>query len=178
MHRLFQIKGIDFVPNDRMRILAHGTLFIKDVIRQDAGDYTCVAENSIAKDSITHKLIVLGKPPNYRENETKLTISLLFFVSISSTTIASSYTHCHHHRFPDHQIEATWNGLSPNPRLYTALQTGVRRLGNRWSCCRRTKIYDRKSLLWITLSSLCNRLQWVNTQCVSLCSTSIYNFSY
>lgn len=44
-----------------MRILAHGTLFIKDVIRQDAGDYTCVAENSIAKDSITHKLIVLGK---------------------------------------------------------------------------------------------------------------------
>lgn len=55
-----QIKGADFVPNDRMRILAHGSLFIKDVIRQDAGDYSCVAENSIAKDSITHKLIVLG----------------------------------------------------------------------------------------------------------------------
>lgn len=43
-----------------MRILAQGTLFIKDVIRQDAGDYTCIAENSIAKDSITHKLTVLG----------------------------------------------------------------------------------------------------------------------
>lgn len=44
-----------------MRILAQGTLFIKDVIRQDAGEYVCVAENSIAKDSITHKLTVLGK---------------------------------------------------------------------------------------------------------------------
>lgn len=54
------MKGADFVPNERMRILTQGTLFIKDVIRQDAGDYTCVAENSIAKDSITHKLIVLG----------------------------------------------------------------------------------------------------------------------
>lgn len=57
----FQVKGADFIPNERMRILAQGTLFIKDVIRQDAGDYTCVAENSIAKDSITHKLTVLGK---------------------------------------------------------------------------------------------------------------------
>lgn len=56
-----QVKGADFVPNERMRILAQGTLFIKDVIRQDAGDYTCIAENSIAKDSITHKLTVLGK---------------------------------------------------------------------------------------------------------------------
>lgn len=59
-----QVKGADFVPNERMRILAQGTLFIKDVIRQDAGDYTCVAENSIAKDSITHKLTVLGKMPH------------------------------------------------------------------------------------------------------------------
>lgn len=56
-----QVKGADFMPNERMRILAQGTLFIKDVIRQDAGDYICVAENSIAKDSITHKLTVLGK---------------------------------------------------------------------------------------------------------------------
>lgn len=55
-----QIKGQEFVPNDRMRQLPEGSLFIKDVIRSDAGDYTCTAENSIAKDSITHKLIVLG----------------------------------------------------------------------------------------------------------------------
>lgn len=48
------------MPNERIRILAQGTLFIKEVIRQDAGDYECIAENSIAKDSITHKLTVLG----------------------------------------------------------------------------------------------------------------------
>lgn len=55
-----QVKGADFEPNERIQISAQGTLFIKDVIRQDAGDYECIAENSIAKDSITHKLTVLG----------------------------------------------------------------------------------------------------------------------
>lgn len=57
----WKIKGVDFVPNDRMRQLPEGSLVIKEVIRQDAGDYVCIAENSIARDSITHKLIVLGE---------------------------------------------------------------------------------------------------------------------
>ena len=60
LKQFFQIKGVEFIPNDRIRQLPEGSLFIKDVIRQDAGDYTCTAENSIAKDSITHHLIVLG----------------------------------------------------------------------------------------------------------------------
>ncbi|XP_061517359.1 cell adhesion molecule Dscam2 isoform X30 [Anopheles gambiae] len=58
----WKIKGVEFVPNERIRQLPEGSLFIKDVIRQDAGDYTCTAENSIAKDSITHRLIVLAPP--------------------------------------------------------------------------------------------------------------------
>ncbi|KAL9920273.1 Down syndrome cell adhesion molecule 1 isoform 5-T5 [Glossina fuscipes fuscipes] len=58
----WKIKGIEFTGNDRMRILPDGSLLIKSVNRQDAGDYTCHAENSIAKDSITHKLIVLAPP--------------------------------------------------------------------------------------------------------------------
>lgn len=58
----WKIKGVDFVPNDRMRQLPEGSLVIKDVIRQDAGDYVCIAENSIARDSITHKLIVRSPP--------------------------------------------------------------------------------------------------------------------
>lgn len=58
----WKIKGVEFQPNDRIRQLPEGSLFIKDVIRQDAGDYTCTAENSIAKDSITHKLIILAPP--------------------------------------------------------------------------------------------------------------------
>ncbi|XP_055593963.1 cell adhesion molecule Dscam2 isoform X13 [Uranotaenia lowii] len=58
----WKIKGQEFVPNERIRQLPEGSLFIKDVIRQDAGDYTCTAENSIAKDSITHRLIILAPP--------------------------------------------------------------------------------------------------------------------
>lgn len=58
----WKIKGIEFTGNDRMRLMPDGALLIKSVNRQDAGDYTCHAENSIAKDSITHKLIVLAPP--------------------------------------------------------------------------------------------------------------------
>ncbi|XP_073812161.1 Down syndrome cell adhesion molecule 1 isoform X34 [Musca autumnalis] len=58
----WKIKGVEFTGNDRMRVLPDGSLLIKSVNRQDAGDYTCHAENSIAKDSITHKLIVLAPP--------------------------------------------------------------------------------------------------------------------
>ncbi|XP_054089352.1 cell adhesion molecule Dscam2 isoform X45 [Zeugodacus cucurbitae] len=58
----WKIKGVEFTSNDRMRVMADGTLLIKTVNRQDAGEYSCHAENSIAKDSITHKLIVLAPP--------------------------------------------------------------------------------------------------------------------
>lgn len=57
----WKIKGVEFQPNDRIRQLPEGSLYIREVIRQDAGEYTCTAENSIAKDSITHKLVILGK---------------------------------------------------------------------------------------------------------------------
>lgn len=58
----WKIKGVEFSANDRMRVLPDGSLLIKSVNRQDAGDYSCHAENSIAKDSITHKLIILAPP--------------------------------------------------------------------------------------------------------------------
>lgn len=58
----WKIKGVDFQANDRVRQLPEGSLYIREVIRQDAGEYTCTAENSIAKDSITHKLVILAPP--------------------------------------------------------------------------------------------------------------------
>ena len=57
----WKIKGVEFQPNDRIRQLPEGSLYIREVVRLDAGEYTCTAENSIAKDSITHKLVILGK---------------------------------------------------------------------------------------------------------------------
>ncbi|XP_070503177.1 cell adhesion molecule Dscam1 isoform X23 [Chironomus tepperi] len=58
----WKIKGGEFQASDRIRQLPEGSLYIKEVIRQDAGEYTCTAENSIAKDSITHKLVILAPP--------------------------------------------------------------------------------------------------------------------
>ena len=58
----WKIKGGEFQASDRIRQLPEGSLYIKEVIRQDAGEYTCHAENSIAKDSITHKLVILAPP--------------------------------------------------------------------------------------------------------------------
>jgi len=57
----WKVKGSEFnTNNNRIRQLPEGSLIIKEVTRQDAGEYTCTAENSIAKDSITHKLVILG----------------------------------------------------------------------------------------------------------------------
>lgn len=59
---MWKIKGVEFSANERLRLLPDGSLLIKSVIRSDAGEYFCHAENSIAKDSITHKLVVLAPP--------------------------------------------------------------------------------------------------------------------
>jgi Down syndrome cell adhesion molecule-like protein 1 len=58
----WKIKGVEFQPNERIRQLPEGSLYIREVVRNDAGEYTCSAENSIAKDSITHKLVILAPP--------------------------------------------------------------------------------------------------------------------
>lgn len=58
----WRVKGKEFSSNERILQSPDGTLFIKDVTRQDAGEYTCNAENPISKDTITHKLVVNAPP--------------------------------------------------------------------------------------------------------------------
>lgn len=47
-----------------MKILADGNLLIQNVTRADAGKFTCIAENFMGTDSITHELSILGAKKN------------------------------------------------------------------------------------------------------------------
>jgi hypothetical protein len=54
------VKGVAFQQDDRIRQLPEGSLFIKSVTRQDAGEYSCSVENSFGHDTVTHQLVVHG----------------------------------------------------------------------------------------------------------------------
>ncbi|XP_030766966.1 Down syndrome cell adhesion molecule-like protein Dscam2 [Sitophilus oryzae] len=60
----WSIKGVKFNPNtnDRVRQQPDGSLFIRDVTRTDAGEYSCKVENDFGQDSVTHQLIVNAPP--------------------------------------------------------------------------------------------------------------------
>lgn len=54
------IRGEPFTPNDRLRQLPEGSLLIREVSRDDAGEYTCHVENSYGQDTVTHALLIQG----------------------------------------------------------------------------------------------------------------------
>ncbi|XP_045126213.1 Down syndrome cell adhesion molecule-like protein Dscam2 isoform X49 [Portunus trituberculatus] len=56
------VHGEPFTPNDRMRLLPEGSLLIRQVSRDDAGEYTCHVENPYGQDTITHKLLIQAPP--------------------------------------------------------------------------------------------------------------------
>uniref|UniRef100_A0AAR5PM90 Down syndrome cell adhesion molecule-like protein Dscam2 n=1 Tax=Dendroctonus ponderosae TaxID=77166 RepID=A0AAR5PM90_DENPD len=60
----WSIKGVKFNANtnDRVRQQPDGSLFIRDVTRTDAGEYSCKVENDYGQDSVTHQLIVNAPP--------------------------------------------------------------------------------------------------------------------
>ncbi|XP_050442016.1 cell adhesion molecule Dscam2 isoform X15 [Adelges cooleyi] len=58
----WKVKGASLESNDRIRQLPEGSLLIRSVTRQDAGEYSCFVENSFGKDKITHKIVVLAPP--------------------------------------------------------------------------------------------------------------------
>nr|AEC50084.1 down syndrome cell adhesion molecule [Pacifastacus leniusculus] len=56
------IRGEPFTPNDRMRLLPEGSLLIREVSRDDAGEYTCHVENPYGQDTVTHTLLIQAPP--------------------------------------------------------------------------------------------------------------------
>ncbi|XP_047472707.1 Down syndrome cell adhesion molecule-like protein Dscam2 isoform X6 [Penaeus chinensis] len=56
------IRGEPFTPNDRMRLLTEGSLLIREVSRDDAGEYTCHVENPYGQDTVTHTLLIQAPP--------------------------------------------------------------------------------------------------------------------
>ncbi|XP_012286215.1 Down syndrome cell adhesion molecule-like protein Dscam2 isoform X2 [Orussus abietinus] len=58
----WKVRGATLQPNDRLRQLPEGSLFIKEVDRADDGEYSCYVENSFGHDTVTHQLIVHAPP--------------------------------------------------------------------------------------------------------------------
>lgn len=61
---VWKFRDVKLQLNDRLRQLSEGSLFIKEVDRADAGEYSCYVENSFGHDTVTHQLIVHGKKTN------------------------------------------------------------------------------------------------------------------
>lgn len=58
----WKVRGAVLQSSDRLRQLPEGSLFIKEVDRTDAGEYSCYVENTFGHDTVTHQLIVHGEP--------------------------------------------------------------------------------------------------------------------
>ncbi|CAG0885271.1 unnamed protein product [Cyprideis torosa] len=92
---VWKVKGEDFVPTERMTLLPTGSLHLREVNRDDAGDYVCIAENSDGKDSVTHTLHVLAAPlppilSIVSSNTTSITIKIS--AQTDNTTPVHGYT--------------------------------------------------------------------------------------
>lgn len=57
----WKVRGAVLQSSDRLRQLPEGSLFIKEVDRTDAGEYSCYVENTFGHDTVTHQLIVHGE---------------------------------------------------------------------------------------------------------------------
>ncbi|XP_065155482.1 cell adhesion molecule Dscam1 isoform X12 [Atheta coriaria] len=73
----WKIKGSDNNNNDRIRQQPDGSLFIRDVHRDDAGEYSCRVNNIFGNDSITHKLVVNAPPHSPHVSLTSTTTNSL-----------------------------------------------------------------------------------------------------
>ncbi len=56
----WKIKGTPYAASERVRLLPEGSLLVREVTRDDAGEYTCTVENMYGQDTVTHQLQVQG----------------------------------------------------------------------------------------------------------------------
>ncbi|CAL7934266.1 unnamed protein product [Xylocopa violacea] len=73
----WKVRGAVLQPSDRLRQLPEGSLFIKEVDRTDAGEYSCYVENSFGHDTVTHQLIVHAPPHSPQVTLTAITTNSL-----------------------------------------------------------------------------------------------------
>ncbi|KAK4008603.1 hypothetical protein OUZ56_013738 [Daphnia magna] len=58
----WKIKGTPYAASERIRLLPEGSLLVREVTRDDAGEYTCTVENMYGQDTVTHQLQVQAPP--------------------------------------------------------------------------------------------------------------------
>ncbi|XP_048506692.1 Down syndrome cell adhesion molecule-like protein Dscam2 isoform X9 [Athalia rosae] len=73
----WKVRGATLQPSDRLRQLPEGSLFIKEVDRADAGEYSCHVENSFGHDTVTHQLVVHAPPHSPQVTLTATTTNTL-----------------------------------------------------------------------------------------------------
>ncbi|XP_015172330.1 PREDICTED: Down syndrome cell adhesion molecule-like protein Dscam2 isoform X48 [Polistes dominula] len=74
---VWKVRGSVLQTSDRLRQLPEGSLFIKEVDRADAGEYSCYVENSFGHDTVTHQLIVNAPPHSPQVTLTAMTTNSL-----------------------------------------------------------------------------------------------------
>nr|XP_012216025.1 PREDICTED: Down syndrome cell adhesion molecule-like protein Dscam2 isoform X11 [Linepithema humile] len=73
----WKVRGAILQPSDRLRQLPEGSLFIKEVDRTDAGEYSCYVENNFGHDTVTHQLVVHAPPHSPQVTLTATTTNTL-----------------------------------------------------------------------------------------------------
>ncbi|XP_020284819.1 Down syndrome cell adhesion molecule-like protein Dscam2 isoform X46 [Pseudomyrmex gracilis] len=127
----WKVRGATLQPSDRLRQLPEGSLFIKEVDRADAGEYSCYVENSFGHDTVTHQLVVHAPPHSPQVALTSTTtnsITMKFRPHSNDNAPIHGYTIHYKPEFGDWETHQT----SSSVQVYT--------LDNLW-CGSRYQIY-------------------------------------